>query len=100
MEWPIFGHYPAGNQAGEKMFNPTAPRETGFSPETQITLKAPTFLSHGIDGGMEPTSYGWRSLNELYLVQRRVHVLPLHLVEPLSTFGDIERIAQAGAPLP
>ena len=82
------------------MFNPAAPGETGFSPETLISLQAPTFLSHGIDGGMGPTSYGWRSLNQLYLALRRVHVLPLHLVETLSTFGDIERIAQAGASLP
>jgi hypothetical protein len=33
MEWTIFGHYPAGDQAGEKMFNPAAPGEAGLSPQ-------------------------------------------------------------------
>jgi hypothetical protein len=33
MECHIFGHNPAGDQAGEKMFNPAAPGVADLSPQ-------------------------------------------------------------------
>jgi hypothetical protein len=43
------------------MFNPAAPSDDVLSAQAQIAFQAPTFLVHGIDGGMGPTSCDWRS---------------------------------------